>query len=190
MYNNVKIQFSLSKNAPSTSSTFYYRVTMRLQNLGVLDGSITHNFPYLTNKVVACKSVTDSASNIYNIVCDYVGSLQSGKTYYLAAKIWFSSSHTFATTNNLGFGKITIEAVTVTDVTSNTLSVSSSLFTSNGGETLSSSNFLLASNLRGEDAYAGYKYSFYDAQVISVPESGLSSSTSDSITYLWSLIEN
>lgn len=190
VYNNVKIQFTISKNAPSSTSGFYYRVTARLQNSGVLDGSIAHNMPSMPGRAVACKSFTVPADNTYSIVCDYVGGLQTTKKYFVAAKVWYLSTHTFGSVHNLDFGKITIEAVTVTDAAANTLQLSSTLFTGSGGETLSSGSFLLAANLRGEDQYSGFLYNFYHTQVLSVPESGISGSTPDHMTHLWGLVED
>jgi len=69
---------------------------------------------------VWCKHETDAANEIYDIVCRNVGSLLSGRTYYVSAKIWFIKAHTFTDPiKKLNFGRVTINAVTYDDTVTN-----------------------------------------------------------------------
>lgn len=184
VYNNVKVAFTLSKSAPGATSSQHYRVYVRLQHTGVLDSSITHNLPSTASRGVSCRSQSNAAADMYDVVCDYVGGMQFGRTYFVAAKIWFGAAHTFATSQNFGFGRVTVETVTV--AAGDVQLTSRTLFTSAAGETLSGNSFLLASNLRGEDPTSGFKNSFYHTQVISTTESG--QQPPEAVAALWSQI--
>lgn len=57
-----------------------------VQNDGVLDGSIRHNFPKSgSSNAVFCRDKSVSASNIWMIVCDNIGTLLADKEYYIGA---------------------------------------------------------------------------------------------------------
>jgi hypothetical protein len=68
--NNVMFSFNLNETTPSLSKDEYHSVTVKIQNSGIMIGSIKHNLPSSEGQRIRCVDITNNLAQswvLFNI---------------------------------------------------------------------------------------------------------------------------